>query len=61
MPWRNGGGSRMSALWRLIAGERPAQDEDFQRATDEALSRAREYNRRLELLDVRLEVLERRR
>lgn len=61
MAWRNGGGNPMSALWRVIAGDRPHEDEEFTRATEEALSRAREYERRLDLLEVRVEVLERRR
>lgn len=55
------GGRRVSSwLYRVAFGDRPKDDPEFEAALEQALTREQERERRLRLLQERLEIMERR-
>lgn len=60
MKSRRDGASVTEALVRLIFGDRPKADPEFEAALDTALTRAKEKDVRLAALQERLRVLQRR-
>lgn len=59
MSLRRGGGRFITTLLRVLLGERPKYDHDFDTALDAALTREKDRERRLAALQDRLDVLRR--